>query len=136
MPVGPGSAQSAAGSRLRNPCQVRLLSQQSDGTVTTNSEQIAHAARGMNQGDALQEVVERGARKQWVKDASWIMDVMAATVPAAPMYWAALTGEPLGTEAVQATRRLEIEYFGKMGVYQKVPIQQARDGGQPVLGVR
>lgn len=29
-----------------------------------------------------------------------------------------------------------IEYFKKMGVYTKVPMQGARDGGHQVLGVR
>lgn len=61
---------------------------------------------------------------------------MTVAVPSTPMYWDVLTGEPLDTEEVRSARKLEIEYFRQMGVYEKVPISQGRDGGHPVLGVR
>lgn len=46
-----------------------------------------------------------------------------------------LTGELLGSREAEKTQGLNIEYFQKMGVYEKVPIEQAQHGGHHVRGV-
>ena len=46
-----------------------------------------------------------------------------------------VSGAPLKPELVTISRRLEIEFFRKMGVYEKVPRAQALARRKPVIGV-
>lgn len=79
--------------------------------------------------------MESGAREQWAQYQSWIVDVLTVTVPSRRMYWGDLTGELLDSDEVEKARKIEIEYSRDVGVYKKVPIQQAQEGGHRVLGV-
>lgn len=80
--------------------------------------------------------MESGAREQWARYQSWIVDVLTFTEPSRRMYWDDLTGEMLDSDEVDKARKLEIEHFRKMGVYEKVTIQQAQEGWHRILGVR
>lgn len=93
---------------MRGLHEVRLQSPEYAVTVVTNLTMIADAVRGMKQGDTMQEVIEQGARKQWDKDASWIMEVMIVTMPSTSTYWDDMTGDTLDTEEVRKARKLEI----------------------------
>lgn len=52
------------------------------------------------------------------------------------MYQDDLAGEPIDKAEVSRARELETGYFKQKQVYEKVPIQEARDGGHQVLGTR
>lgn len=56
--------------------------------------------------------------------------------PSTPMYRGDLMGKPLDSGAVRVARDLDIEYFKKMGVYEKAPGVEAKANGSRSLGVR
>ena len=116
--------------------EIRMNSEDHGVNVLTNAPEIAHEVSKMTTKDTLQEAVERGAREQWRRDASWTIDTITTTEQTTRMYWDDLTGEQLDSTAVEAARKLEIEYFHKMTVYEKVPISQAKEVGKQILGVR
>lgn len=58
------------------------------------------------------------------------------TEPDQARHWGDLTGEPLDPEEVAKSWQLKIDYGRQVQVYQKAPIQEAREGGSQVLGVR
>ena len=53
-------------------------------------------------------------------------------------WWAVddVTGEQLDPVRVKAARREELAYFRSMGVYEKVPIEEAAAAGQRPIAVR
>lgn len=50
--------------------------------------------------------------------------------------WDDLLGEASNADEVRKARRLQADYFKQLGVYNKVPAQQAKDGGHRIASVR
>lgn len=67
----------------------------------------------MTRGTTLQEVLERGARKEWVKDEGRAVDVLTVAEPSSPTLWGDLTREPLDLVEVRKTRDPQLEYFNR-----------------------
>lgn len=67
---------------------------------------------------------------------SWIIDGLRVFEPNQAQHRGGLAGQPLDSPGVAKARELEIDYFRQIRVFAKVPVQEARDGGQQVLGVR
>lgn len=61
--------------------------------------------------------------------------VLTDIVPSRRMYWDDFMGELLDSDEIEKAWKLEIEYFRKMGVCKKAPIQEAQEGGHRVHGV-
>lgn len=130
------STQSAASSEDPKCLQVRMTSEAHGFTVRTNAPMVAQAVTRVENGTTLQHALEPGVGDQWKSDVIWTRDTITATAPCQPTFWDDLTGEPLDTQAVRAARDLEIKYFKKMEVDEKVPMAEAREKGQARLGVR
>lgn len=127
--------QRDAGTRtIPNEHQARMHSLQV--SVVTNAPQFAKEVGAMSCGAKLQEALDMGAKEQRQHDERWILGALTITTLGQPMCWGDLTGEPLDIDEVKKARAIDIEYFNTMQVYGMVPLQEARDGGDTVLGVR
>lgn len=102
-----------------------MTSDEYDVQVLTNTARIAEEVTRMTARAILHSAAERGAKEQWKADECWILETITTTERSTPMYWGDLTGEPLDSAAVQKARDLEIKYFRKTQVYDKVPVLQA-----------
>lgn len=51
------------------------------------------------------------------------------------MFWGDLMGEPSDTQEVGKSWKLDLGYFKQTGVFGKVPVEEAKDGGRKVLCV-
>lgn len=78
----PSTRQTAAGAEVREAHRGNLQSQDHDVVVGTNSSEVARKVSTMTSKDSLQEAGESGARTQWKKDQSKIVDILMVTVPA------------------------------------------------------
>lgn len=88
----------------------------------------------MAKGVALQEALEQGAMEQWTKALNWAAGVLTVIETPQHMYWVDLIGVPQDSREVRRVREeLVVERFKKVGLYEKVPLQQARDRGRQVL---
>lgn len=91
----------------------------------------------MRQGDTQQELVGIGVMKRYRLDsARYGVGVFTVAAHQESWYWEDLTGEALDMSGVGTARKLEIDHFKQMGVYEKVPAEDAKGGCHKVLGAR
>ena len=75
-----------------------------------------------------------GIQCLWEESADEVLAMTGKWTPASKLFKDSVTGQPLPEELVRAGRKLELEYFEKKGVWEKVPRSEAlaRTGKAPI----
>lgn len=107
-----------------------LKSERRQVMLGTNASKVADGVGGTKQGDTLQAAVEKGATDERQTDTTQLVGVLNIIEPVQVMYFVGLAGEALNAQGVREARQLELEYFRQMDVYDRVPTQTLRGGGQ------
>lgn len=104
-------------------------------TVVTNVGQVAEAVGRMTRGETMQEAVEQRAMVPASGSFARILEVFSAAEPVQVMHWGG-TCISLSAEEARKACSLEIDFFRKLGVYEKVLVRQANDSGHKISGGR
>lgn len=106
---------------------VNIHSGEYDVAVAVHAAEVVKKVATMKQGVTLQKAKEtKGAMEQWRRDVSCAVDAFTVADSPHPMHGGELTREPLDSCDVQQAREHDTERFKHVGVFETVPVQQAR----------